>query len=87
MSDWALRGEWEKVEYFSLTIDKCGPLERTDFHIVPGNDVIDMRGNGSVSSDPVLLHEADELRLGQIARRRGLPLAHRHSTHFKLRGA
>jgi hypothetical protein len=47
-------------------------------HIVALADVVDVRGDGGVGADPVLLHEPDQLRLRQVIRRRRLATVQLH---------
>mmetsp|Transcript_50722 Transcript_50722/g.126266 ORF Transcript_50722/g.126266 Transcript_50722/m.126266 type:complete len:321 (+) Transcript_50722:264-1226(+) len=49
------------------------PPPLRDLHVVALADVVDVGGDGGVGADAVLLHERDELRLGQVPR--GLRLA------------
>ncbi len=49
-----------------------------DLHVVPLTDVVDVDRDGGVRSDAVLLHQGDQLRLGQVVRGRSLPLLQLH---------
>jgi len=47
-------------------------------HIVAFTDVVDVDGDASISADAVLLHERDELGLGEEVGRARLPLTQLH---------
>ena len=46
---------------------------RTHLHVLSLLDVVDVRRDGRVRADAVSFHQPDELRLGEVRRRRRLP--------------